>query len=172
MAENWTYAKRQLCCSDCERTFQEGEEVYSMMRIVEDELQRVDLCRTSFDDRDISQDVVYWRTSHREKGGPMKVDFDMLLAVLEKLADDQRDERLDLRYLLTLLLVRHRKLRLERVESKKGVEFLILRKVRTKTTFKVASRELEEERRKKLSAVLAGLLDPTSEGGIEPEGTP
>ncbi|MCP4093948.1 MAG: hypothetical protein GY747_10915 [Planctomycetes bacterium] len=167
MAENWTYAKRQLCCSDCERTFQEGEEVYSMMRIVEDELQRVDLCRASFDDRDASQDVVYWRTSHREKGGAMKVDFDMLLAVLEKLADDQRDERLDLRYLLTLLLVRHRKLRLERVESKKGVEFLILRKVRTKTTFKVESRELEEERRKRLSAVLAGLLDPTSEGGID-----
>ncbi|MDP7062004.1 MAG: hypothetical protein QF489_03605 [Planctomycetota bacterium] len=170
MAENWTYAKRQLCCSDCERTFQEGEEVYSMMRIVEGELQRVDLCRSSFDDRDVSQDVVYWRTSHSDKGGAMKVDFDMLLAVLEKLADDSREERLDLRYLLTLLLVRHRKLRLERVESRKGVEFLILRKVRTKTTFKVESRELEEGRRKKLSAVLAGLLDPTSEGGIETDG--
>jgi hypothetical protein len=71
MAENWTYAKRQLCCSDCERTFQEGEEVYSMLRIVEDELQRVDLCRSSFDDRNPSQDVVYWRTAHRERGGSL-----------------------------------------------------------------------------------------------------
>jgi len=167
MAENWTYAKRQLCCSDCERTFVEGEEVYSLLRIVADELQRVDLCRSSFDDRDPSQDVVYWRTSHRERGGALKVDFDMLLAVLEKLADDQREERRDLRYLLTLLLVRHRKLRLERVDSRQGVEFLILRKVRSKTTFTVESRELEEERRVKLSAILAGLLDPTIEGGLE-----
>jgi hypothetical protein len=167
MAENWTYAKRQLCCSDCERTFVEGEEVYSLLRIVVDELQRVDLCRASFDDRDPSQDVVYWRTSHREKGGALKVDFDMLLAVLEKLADDPREERRDLRYLLTLLLVRHRKLRLERVEARQGVEFLILRKIRSKTTFTVESRGLEEERRAQLSAILAGLLDPTIEGGLE-----
>ncbi len=138
-----------------------------MLRMVGDELQRVDLCRTSFDDRDVTQDVVYWRTSHRPKGGAMKVDFDMLLAVLEKLESDEREERRDLRYLLTLLLVRHRKLRLERVESRRGMEFLILRKVRTKTTFKVESRELEDERRKKLSAILAGLLDPTSDEGLE-----
>jgi hypothetical protein len=167
MAENWTYAKRQLCCNDCERTFQEGEEVYSLLRIVESELQRVDLCRASFDDRDPEQDVVYWRTSHHAKGGAMRVDFDMLLAVLEKLEGDDRPERLDLRYLLTLLLVRHRKLRLERVETRKGKELLVLRKVRFKTTFKVESRELEDERRKKLSAILAGLMDPTSEAGLE-----
>lgn len=172
MAENWTYAKRQLCCSDCERTFQEGEEVYSLLRIVEDELQRVDLCRASFDDRNPDQDVVYWRTAHREKGGAMRVDFDMLLAVLEKLEGDDRPERLDLRYLLTLLLVRHRKLRLERVETRKDKELLVLRKVRFKTTFKVESRELEEERRKKLSGILAGLMDPTSEAGLEPGNTP
>jgi hypothetical protein len=167
MANNWTYAKRQQCCGDCDRTFQEGEEVYSMLRIVVEELQRADLCRGCFDDRDSSQDVVYWRTAQREKGGAMRVDFDMLLAVLEKLAEDQREDRRDLRYLLTLLLVRHRKLRLERVESRRDVEYLILRKIRSKKTFKVESRELEDERRKKLSAVLAGLLDPTSEDGIE-----
>ena len=167
MAEHWTYAKRQLCCSDCGRSFQEGEEVYSLLRIVEEELQRADLCRTSFDDRDPNQDVVYWRTAHREKRGAMKVDFDMLLAVLEKLDGDDREERRDLRYLLTLLLVRHRKLRLERVEARQGREYLVLRKVRTKTTFKVESRSLEEERRKRLSVILAGLLDPTTEGDLE-----
>lgn len=167
MAEGWSYSKRQGVCGDCGREFVEGEEVYSLLRMVEEELQRVDLCRNSFDERDAERDVVYWRTAHREKGGALKVDFDMLLAVLEKFQDDPQEERKDLRFMLTLLLVRHRKLRLERVENRGQVEYLVLRKVRTKTTFKVESREMDGERRQRLSSMLAGLLDPTVEASLE-----
>ena len=160
----WTYPKRDPACADCGRSFQEGEEVYSLLRFQEEQLQRVDACRACFDQRDSSTDVVYWRTVHREKKGAMRVDFDVLLAAMESLSQDRRDERRDLCYLLALLLVRHRKLRLERVEMRGSQEFLVLRKVRSQNRFVVESRELEATRRKALTAVLAQLLDPTQDG--------
>jgi len=172
MAHPWSFRKRDAVCSDCSRTFQEGEEVYSLLRMAEEDLQRVDACRSCFDQRDPTQDVVYWRTSHREKGGAMKMDFDLLLAAMEGMATDEREERRDLCYLLALLLVRHRKLRLERVEMRGKKEFLILRKVRSQNRFPVESRELEPERRQKLTGILAQLMDPTQEGDLSgsPEG--
>lgn len=177
MSSTWNFRKRDATCSDCSRSFQEGEEVYSLLRLAEEELQRVDACRACFDQRDASQDVVFWRTTHSEKKGAMMVDFDLLLAAMEGLASDAREDRKDLCYLLALLLVRHRKLRLERVEMRGAKEFLILRKVRSQNRFPVESRELESGRRQKLTAVLADLLDPTQEGdlggafdqGLEPQ---
>ncbi|MHC4380069.1 MAG: hypothetical protein ACYSU1_03130 [Planctomycetota bacterium] len=166
MADSWNFRKRDATCSDCSRSFQEGEEVYSLLRLAEDELQRGDACRACFDQRDATQDVVFWRTTHSEKKGAVMVDFDLLLAAMEGLAADQREDRKDLCYLLALLLVRHRKLRLERVEMRGAKEFLILRKVRSQNRFPVESRELESERRQKLTAVLADLLDPTQEGDL------
>jgi len=96
----------------------------------------------------------------------MKMDFDLLLAAMEGMAKDEREERRDLCYLLALLLVRHRKLRLERVEMRGKKEFLILRKVRTQNRFPVESRELDSERRQKLTGILAELMDPTAEGNL------
>lgn len=139
-----------------------------MLRVVDGVLQRVDLCRAAFDDRDPDTDVVWWRTTHRAAGGVgLKADFDVLLAAMETLAKDRREDRRDLAYLLSLLLVRHRKLRLERVETRGGREFMVLRKVRSQQRFTVPSRELDEERRRGLTAVLAELLDPTRDQGLD-----
>jgi len=90
----------------------------------------------------------------------------MLLTLLEKLLDDPRDDRKDLSYLLSLLLVRHRKLRLERVQVKGQQEIMLLRKTRTKKTFAVESREMTDERRTELSKQLTELVDPTRESPI------
>lgn len=139
-----------------------------MLRVVESVLQRVDLCRTAFESRDADADVVWWRTTHRAHGrGGLRVDFDMLLAAMEALAKDEREDRRDLAYLLSLLLVRHRKLRLERVEMRGGQEYMVLRRVRSQQRFTVPSRDLDDERRRGLTAVLAELLDPTRETGLD-----
>jgi len=57
-------------------------------------------------------------------------------------------------------------LRLERVEMHRGREILVLRRVRSQRRFQVESRELDEERRRSLSATLASLLDPTQEADL------
>ena len=133
MAEAWKIQRRQGACADTGREFADGEEVFSLLRLQEGVLQRVDLSRAAFDARDTDADIVWWRTVHRVGGGggQIKADFDLLLAAMETLTQDPREDRRDLGYLLALLLVRHRKLRLERVEMRKSVEHLVLRKVRS-----------------------------------------
>lgn len=162
---DWSFRSRQGLCAECGRGFVEGEAVFSMLRLEEEELQRGDLCSNCFDRRDEAGDLVWWRTAHQEKKGGMRMDFELVLALFEKLGEQKKDGVLDLRFLLALLLVRHRKLRLTGVRVRGKREFLQLRKPRTKKDYEAEVRELEFERRARLTAALGELMDPTAEGG-------
>ena len=93
------------------------------------------------------------------------MDFELVLALFEKLGEQKKAGVLDLRFLLALLLVRHRKLRLTGVRVRGEREFLQLRKPRTKKDYEAEVRELESERRARLTAALSELMDPTAEAG-------
>ncbi|HEX9794774.1 MAG TPA: hypothetical protein VGC54_12395 [Planctomycetota bacterium] len=166
MAAVLRFRRRQGHCSACENAFVEGQTLFSLLRTVEDALERGDLCATCFDARDPAADVFYWRTAHRESREKVRVDFPMLLAALESLANDKREACRDFRFLVALLLVRHRKLRLTGVQRRRGREFLVLRKVRTQNLFAVEVRQLDAARRVRLTAILSELLDPTREADL------
>jgi hypothetical protein len=167
MAEAWHYNKRALACGQCETPFADGAAFFSLLRFDADEIVRGDWCPRCFDSRQVEDDLVYWRATHRLDKAALRLDFELLLGVLEPLSKDQRESRRDLAFLLALLLVRHRKLRLTGVKRSKEVEFLELRKVRSTATFEVEVRELDEARRNRLTAVLTDLMDPTQDGGAE-----
>ncbi len=164
---DWKTERRQGECHACARAFASGEAVFSMLHFEGEELRRGDLCSACFDRRDPADDLVWWRTSHQDARGGLRLDYDLILALLGQLEADSRPERLDLRFLLALLLVRHRKLRLVGVRQRGAREFLHLRKVRSQATLDVEVRELAEERRQQLTQVLSGLLDPTADTGLD-----
>jgi hypothetical protein len=163
----WKYCKHQGACAACGHSFIEKEVLFSLLRKGEADLERGDLCSACFDARDEERDLFWWRTGHSFGKEAIKMDPQVLLAVLEKLADESADEHRDFRFLLALLLVRSRKVRLVSVANRRGKEVLVLRKVRARQTFDVEVRELTEERRKTLTDKLTVLLDPTREGGLE-----
>ncbi len=167
MANSWQISKRGAVCAICERPFAEGDALFSLLRFAGEDLTRGDYCRACFDDRDTEDDLVFWRTTHQEKKGGMKLDFDLILGLLEPLTADARGSRRDLAFMLSLLLVRHRRLKLVGVLRRKEVEFLELRKVRATKTFEVEVRELDTERRSRLTHVFSDLMDPTQEVGVE-----
>lgn len=167
MSEGWRLDRAHEACGACSAAFAPDEDLFSLLRFRAAELRRDDLCRACFDARDPAEDAFWWRGKARRSAHALRVDFDILLHAMARLAEDPRPERRDLAFLLALLLVRHRKLRLLRVEKRRGRETLILRKVRTTREFPVESRELTEEQRQKLSASLADLLDPTQDSGLE-----
>ncbi|MAW61090.1 MAG: hypothetical protein CMJ94_09655 [Planctomycetes bacterium] len=162
---DWSFRSRQGLCAACGRGFVEGEAVFSMLRLIEDELQRGDLCSNCFDRRDEASDLIWWRTAHQEKKGGLRMDFDLVLSLFDKLGEQKKDGVLDLRFLLALLLVRHRKLRLTGVRVRGKREYLQLRKPRTKKEYEAEVRELEAERRARLTTALGELMDPTADGG-------
>lgn len=163
---DWALHRRQGVCAACERGFAEGEAVFSMLRAQDDELQRGDLCGECFDRRDEAQDLIWWRTTHREKRGGVRIDFDLVLALFEKLAERPGEGMRDLRFLLALLLVRHRRLRLTGVRVRGARELLQLRKPRTRKEYEAEVRELDAARRDELTRILGELMDPTAEGGL------
>ncbi len=163
---DWKFHRRQGLCVSCGAEFTVGETVFSLLQIEAEELQRGDLCSGCFDRRNEAQDLVWWRTQHAEAKGGIKLDFDAILVLMKTLGEKEGDAPLDLRFLLGLLLVRHRKLKLVGVRSRGQNEFLQLRKPRTQTVFEVQTRELAAERRQKLTAALGELMDPTAEGGL------
>jgi len=165
VASSWSIHRRDAQCAACERAFVEGEALFSMLRIDGEELQRGDLCSECFDRRDEAQDLIWWRTAHREKKGGMKLDFELVLSLFDKLGERKEEGVRDLRFLLALLLVRHRKLRLTGVRVRGKREFLQLRKPRTRKDYEAEVRELEEQRRLQLTGMLSELMDPTAEGG-------
>lgn len=167
MSSDWTFRRRHGSCAACGRDFAAGEALFSLLRFNGAELERGDLCSACFERRDENEAVFYWRTVHRERTGGLRIDFELVLAALHGLREDERPERRDFCFLLALLLVRHRKLRLAGVQRRNHREFLLLRRPRGRMPFEVEVRELDEERRGRLSEVLAGLLDPARDGGVE-----
>lgn len=163
----WRIASRERQCCRCERVFADGDPLFSALQFATDTLERVDFCSPCFEERDEGQDLFWWRTRHAESSRGMQVDFDMLLQVIASLDDAKDDERLDLRFLLALLLVRHRRLRLVGVSGSGAKERLRLRKPRTKKEFLVAVRDLSSERRQRLIDKLSGLLDPTIDSSAQ-----
>jgi len=167
MSQSWNYQTRKGGCVACDRSFVEGETLFSLLSMGEESLERGDLCSSCFESHDQTNDLYWWRTQHSEKRGGLKLDLDALLALVMRLEEDVRDGALDFRFLVALLLVRHRKLKLASVTKKGKKEFLELRKPRAKKTFPVQVRELEEEQRARLSQILSGLMDPSV--GQEPD---
>ncbi len=167
MSQSWNYQTRKGGCGACDRSFVEGETLFSLLSMGEESLERGDLCSSCFESHDQANDLYWWRTQHSEKRGGLKLDLDALLALVMRLEEDVRDGALDFRFLVALLLVRHRKLKLASVTKKGKKEFLELRKPRAKKTFPVQVRELEEEQRARLSQILSGLMDPSV--GQEPD---
>lgn len=160
MAPEWSIGSRNQDCFGCERAFALEENVFSLLSMRESNLHRSDLCSVCFDQRDTRYDLVYWRTSHQDKKHKMRLDFDFLLGLVEQLLSEDTGEKKDFCYLVSLLLVRHRKLNLVRVEQVGEVEFMCLRKTRSKKVFKIESRQISESRREALVSQLNALIEP------------
>lgn len=131
-------------------------------------MERGDLCSACFDERNPELDLIFWRTVHQENAKQaVKMDFEVLYSLLVKLRKDRRPPCRDFCFLLALLMVRHRRLRLMSVTRKRKKEYLVLRKVRTQKIVEVEVRDLSPELRQRLSRVLSELLDPTRDGDLD-----
>jgi hypothetical protein len=163
---DWKFHRRKGLCAPCGHEFVVGETVFSVLQLEEEDFLRGDLCAGCFDRRDPQSDLVWWRTAHAQSKEGLKLDFDAILALFGALKEKAGESPLDLRFLLGLLLVRHRKLRLIGVKARGQREMLQLRKPRSQQTHEVEVRELSPERRNALTGALGLLMDPTHEGGL------
>ncbi len=146
----WKTPKKDEGCGTCERTFEDGEAHFSILLLNPDSLGREDRCLPCFEeDEGLPKDLVFWRTRRklRKKRG-LAVDFDSVERLFHAL-DGREEERLaELRFLLSLLLMRKKRVKLVRVKrlADGGGEWMVLRRPRREESLQVRVFDLTPER--------------------------
>jgi hypothetical protein len=100
------------CCAATERPLEPGDECYSVLEIVGAEIVRKDYCPEAW--KGAPESAFGWWKSRVSEPTARKIKLapnDVLLELFDQLAD--KSEQQDLRYVLALLLVRRRVLRVD-----------------------------------------------------------
>ncbi|MBK7643628.1 MAG: hypothetical protein IPJ19_11385 [Planctomycetes bacterium] len=161
---DWKIKTRTPECSTCSRAFPEGERHVSALSLQGEELQRFDCCEACFRPEAGREDLFFWYARSRP-GKTRALEFD--LPTLEQLflgLEGRAERRIrEMRYVLCLILMRKRRLKLQRVERGSEGEAMLVRRPRREESLRVFvfdfSPERLEELRHELLQVFEG-ADP------------
>jgi len=172
----WNIHRKDECCSRCEKVFEEGEAHFSVLSFSAEGLARDDRCQACFpgdgDDAE-GEDLIFWRTRRRPKAKKgLAVDFEAVESLFLALESREEETLRELRYLLSLLLMRKRRLKLIRVQRRPDGEVMVVRRPRRKEELSVFVHDLTPERTEDLRGQLEGLfegaeIDDLVAGGAE-----
>lgn len=162
---DWKFRRRQGQCTACEVRFADGDRHVSALLIEGEELRREDHCLHCFGRRDAVLDLFFWYTRHTVGKRALQLDLATLEQLFVSLEGRPEPRVRELRYVLCLLLMRKRRLRLDRVVRGTAAEgeAMLLHRPRRKEVLKVFVFEFSPERLQVLKGELLGLLD-----GAEP----
>lgn len=145
-------------CAATEREFTPGETFYSTLTAEGAELVRLDFCTEAW--KGPPEGVVGWWKSQMPDAKAKKVKLapnDVILGLFEQLAE--QPEKQDMRYVLSLLLVRRRVVRLEEDETdEQGHEVMVVYCPRRDTTYRVQVVTPDEQRVDQIQEELSKLL--------------
>ncbi|MCB9914254.1 MAG: hypothetical protein H6828_03770 [Planctomycetes bacterium] len=170
MAE-WKIRRRHGECSTCQRAFEDGERHASSLRFDEEQaLVREDLCRACWRAGDEANYVFWWFTHHTaNRRTTVQLDLGSLERLFLELAGREEETLRELRYLLCLLLMRKRRLKLVRVQRGSKGERLVVRRPRRQEDLEVWVFDFTPERMEELRTRLQEVLDGVG-GDEEGEG--
>lgn len=160
-SHEWKLKRREAQCARCERVFEEGEPFFSVLVVEEDMLGRVDHCPACFAERPESPgELVWWRT--RRQAAPKRglaVDFESVEALFLALIGREEERLRELCYLLSLLLMRKRRVKLVRVRRSAEGETMVLRRPRREEELEVSVFDLTPERMEVLRRELERIVE-------------
>jgi hypothetical protein len=157
---DWKFTRRNGLCFKCTRAFAELEQHYSELRVHDGVLVREDRCNGCFGGQLDELGLAFWRTRHRPGGG-LKLDLESLEALFLTLVGRGEEKLGELRYLLSLLLLRKRRLKLKRIAPASGAtrERLIVNRPRRPQEYEVEVYDLSAERQNELREELRRIFE-------------
>ena len=164
---DWKIARRLPHCAHCERAFAEGERHASLLSIRGEELSRSDACLGCFAaaETEAGLELFFWFTKHSPGKRALQLDLGTLEELFLRLEGQTLVGVRELRYVLCLLLMRKRRLKLERVERGPEGEAMLVRRPRREESWKVFVFDFSKERLEQLRAELLEIFE-----GAEPPG--
>ena len=159
----WRIRVKQAACEGCSAAFEEGARHVSLLAVRGEDLLREDLCVACFESRARGDEVFWWLTRHHPgKRGPT-LDLAMVERLFLRLVAREEGKLRELRYLLCLILMRKKRLKLARVE-RDGGEVMVVRRPRRDEALRVEVFDFTAERMEELRTELAAAFD-----GAEPD---
>ena len=167
MASTWTISRRQGRCAETEREFGEGERHVSLLTVVEGALQRADLSVAAwkaFQERiesgEAEAPLFYWFTRHMvERKKTVQLDLESLDRLFLELEGREEIQVRELRYVLCLLLMRKRRVKVEKVLREGDEEAFIVKRPRDDRRYKVFVYDFEADRLDEVRAQLQAVFD-------------
>lgn len=188
----WQIGRRVPACGTCEVEFTDGDRLYSLLLAGEEGLERRDLCLACYSDEAVAGALFWWRTKHQvEESRGLKLDLEAIEALFMALdphrdeakvaedadgegGDEEPDESgprvagepserlLELRYLMCLILLRKRRVKVLKVARRhKGVEgeFFLVKRPRRQEEIAVQVFDFDAERIAELRADLQRIFE-------------
>jgi len=157
--EDYGIDRKIETCSACGKQFAEGEQLVSGLYESDGGFARKDFCLACWNDA-IERDCLgHWRTKNAAEGQRRRfVDDDVIFSFFEKLTAGADESTADFRYVLALMLMRKRWLKLDRVERDGEKVHMVLRCPRRDASYKVEERHLSPEEMEKLNDEVAKLF--------------
>lgn len=147
----------------------DGERHASLLTVSSEELERQDLCGECWDAHEESEQDLFWWFTRHELGRKKTLSLDLPSMERLFLQLGKRDEEplRELHYLLALMLMRKRRLKLLKVLRGAEGESMIVGRPRRTETHEVWVREFEPDRMDELRGRLMELIDgaPAEEEG-------
>ncbi len=163
---DWEIKKTLGQCCQTGREFAVGQEYYAaLVEIESGQLERRDY---SIDCWERDKPVVYcfWKTKMPDSQQKKKlfIDDEMLMAFFERLTEETEQEKVNFRFVLTLVLMRKRKLKYESSDTKDGAEIWTLRITGSDERVQVVNPRLTENEIKQLSSQMGQILQVDFDG--------
>ena len=146
------------CCGTGER-IEPGQEYYAALVESEEGLQRRDFC-TEYWQSEQPNVFCYWKSKlpRPDEKKRIFVDDEMLMAFFERLAEETQQEKINFRFVLTLILMRKKRLKYDSSEIEDGKEVWRLRRVGETEFVEVINPHLDEEQIGQLASQLSQIL--------------
>ncbi|MEZ5975327.1 MAG: hypothetical protein R3F17_04075 [Planctomycetota bacterium] len=168
----WKISARQAACSVCEKPFADGERHHSMVHLTGDQLARKDACQGCWDagrfgpgsEADGDGNRFWWTTRHQEhKHQAVAMDMEAIERLFIELTERQEVHLRELRYVLCLLLMRKKRVKLERILRDDSGESFIVRRPRSEERHTVEVFDFTPERMAEVRARLQAIFDGVDE---------
>ena len=157
--EEWKVNKPLGQCCGTGKTIDPGEEYFATLVETKEGLQRRDFS-TDYWKKEKPVVFCYWKTKLPlpDEKKHIFVDDEMLISFFERLGRETEKEKIDFRFVLTLILMRKRRLKYDSNRKENGKEIWRLRVTGGNETVEVINPQLSEEQIEQLSSQISQIL--------------
>ena len=158
MAE-WQISKSQGQCFGTEQPIAPKEEFFAALVEVEDHFERRDYCCDYWNEHK-PQVYCYWKSKYpdSDEKKQLLIDDEMLMSFFERLAEETDPDKINFRFVLTLILMRKRKLKYDSSRIEEGQEIWAMRVAGQKRIVDVINPHLNEDQIEQLSSQMSEIM--------------